>query len=128
MAKELTGGVGVDVVVDVAGPMTLAQSVAAVRLDGLVCTVGFVGGEAKTDGSGPHMPSVLDCWTNLFTARGIWTGNRLHMEDMCRAIEGNVEKLRPIVDKHAFKLEELKEAYEYLSAGKHQGKVCIAID
>lgn len=126
-AKELTGGVGVDVVVDVAGPTSLEQSVAAVRLDGLVCTMGFVGGEGEAK-DGPAMPSVLDCWTKLFTARGLWVGSRLHMEEMCRAIEANPEKLRPVIDQRVFKLEELKEAYEYLLSGKHQGKVCITID
>ena len=123
-AKEMTGGAGVDIVVDVAGPPTLAQSAASLKLDGSISVVGFVGGEGK----GPEMPSLLDCWINLFTARGIWVGSRLQMEEMCRAIEANLERLRPVVDPKVFKLEQLKEAYEYLASGKHQGKVCIEIE
>ncbi|EQL02865.1 alcohol dehydrogenase [Ophiocordyceps sinensis CO18] len=47
------------------------------------------------------------------------------MEDMCRAIEANPDKLRPVVDKKRFRLEELKDACEYMYSGKHFGKVCV---
>lgn len=123
VAKSLTGGVGVDLVVDVAGPTTLKQSMASLKLEGLLVTMGFVGGS-----EGGELPTLLDCWIGNFTARGIHVGNRQHMEDMCRAIEGNLERLRPVVDPRVFKLHELKEAYEYMESGKHQGKICIQID
>ena len=123
VAKSLTGDIGVDYVVEVGGPSTLKQSVAAVKLDGVITTMGFVGGT-----EGQDIPTLLDCWMNLFTARGIWVGNRQHMEDMCRAIEANLDKLRPIVDPKVFKLDQLPEAYEYLGQGVHQGKVCIELN
>ena len=65
VAKDLTGGAGVDVVVEVGGPTTLGESVDSLKLDGLVCMIGFVGGEGR------EMPSLLDTWTKLYTARGI---------------------------------------------------------
>ena len=37
MAKDLTGGAGVDVVVEGGGPTALGESVDSLRLDGLVC-------------------------------------------------------------------------------------------
>ena len=123
IAKSLTGGVGVDHVVEVAGPTTLKQSADSVKLDGVITVMGFVGGA-----EGKDIPNLLDCWINLFTARGIWVGNRQHMEDMCRAIEANLGKLRPIVDPKVFTLDQLQEAYEYLGQGTHQGKVCIEIN
>jgi NADPH:quinone reductase-like Zn-dependent oxidoreductase len=121
VAKELTGGVGVDVVVEVAGPSTMHQSIESVKLDGLISVVGFVGGE-----TGKQLPTLLDTWMKLFTARGLWVGSRAQMEDMCKAIEANVDKLRPVVDR-VFTLEQAKEAFEYMLAGKHQGKVVIEI-
>jgi NADPH:quinone reductase-like Zn-dependent oxidoreductase len=120
-AKRYTGGVGVDLAVDVTGPSGLEQSVKSLRLDGVITAVGSVG---PSDGT---VPTVFDTWTRLFTARGVWAGSRLHMEDMCRAIEGNLDRVRPVVDSKVFGLDELKEAYEYLGAGKHRGNVCIAI-
>ncbi|KAI0815546.1 putative alcohol dehydrogenase [Xylaria sp. FL0064] len=122
-AKRLTGGAGVDLVVDVTGPSGLEQSVKSLRLDGIVAVVGAIAGfegDAK-------VPTLIDSWASLFTSRGVWVGNRLQMEDMCRAIEGNIERLRPVVDSKVFKLDRLKEAYEYMESGKYLGKVCIEI-
>ncbi|KAH8901089.1 putative alcohol dehydrogenase [Thozetella sp. PMI_491] len=123
-AKKLAGGVGVDLVVEVAGPTTLQQSVNSLRLDGVITVVGFVAGIPE----GAQMPSLLDAWRRCFLARGIWQGTRPQMEEMCRAIEGNTERLRPIVAQKVFTLDQLKEAFTYLSEGKHQGKVCIKIE
>ncbi|KND86982.1 Zinc-type alcohol dehydrogenase-like protein [Tolypocladium ophioglossoides CBS 100239] len=121
-AKELTGGVGVDHVVEVAGPKSMAQSLAAIRIGGVITIIGFVAGPAE------DQPGFLDCLLHLCTARGILVGSRAQMDDMCRAIEANPEKLRPVVDKKLFRLEELKEAYEYQWSGQHFGKVCVQID
>lgn len=110
-----------DLVVEVVGAATLRQSVASLRLDATISIVGFAGGEAK----GADVPNLLDPWLKHYTARGISVGNRLLMEAMCRAVAANVDKLRPVVDARVFKLDQAKEAYEYLQAGKNMGKVCI---
>lgn len=122
-AKALTDDIGVDLVVEVAGPSSLAQSAAAVKLDGTLAVVGYVGGS-----EGQNVPSLLDTWLNLYTSRGIWVGNRMQMEEMCRAIEAHPESLRPVVDAKVFELEQLKDAMEYLSEGQNLGKVCISLD
>ena len=114
-----------DHVVEVAGPATLKQSVESVKIDGIISVVGFVGGDG---GGAAEVPNLLDAWLRNFIVRGIWTGSRQHMEALCRALEANLDKLRPVVDSRVFKLDQLKEALEYLKLGKHQGKVCIEID
>lgn len=120
-AKTITGGIGVDLVVDVAGASTLQQSVASIKLDGTLSVVGFVGGECK----GTEIPNLLDPWLKNYTVRGISVGSRLQMEAMCRAVEANIEKFRPVLDVKSFKLEQVKDAYEYLQAAGNFGKVCI---
>ena len=113
---------GADHVVEVAGPTSIAQSVASLKLDGTLSVIGSVGG-----GDGKEVPNLIACWMHLFTARGVWVGNRMQMEDMCRAIEANPEKLRPVINPKVFTLDQVKEAYEYQWAGKHQGKIGIEI-
>ncbi|KAM0263360.1 hypothetical protein ACHAQJ_001216 [Trichoderma viride] len=120
-AKQLTGGVGVDLVVEVAGAATMNQSVASLKPDGTLSVVGFAGGKAD----GAQVPSLLDPWLKHYTARGIAVGSRAQMEAMCGAIEANIERLHPIVDSTVFELDQVKEAYEYLRAGRNLGKVCI---
>ncbi|KAM5351157.1 hypothetical protein ACJ41O_003880 [Fusarium nematophilum] len=121
-AKELTGGVGVDHVVEVAGPASMRQSLNSVRIDGVITIVGFVGGVDQD-----KQPGFLENLNHLCTTRGILVGSRTQMEDMCRAVEANPDKLRPVVDPKVFTLDQLKEAYEYQWSGKHQGKVCIKV-
>ncbi|KAF4469197.1 alcohol dehydrogenase [Fusarium albosuccineum] len=121
-AKELTGRVGVDHVVEVAGPVSMRQSLNSIKIDGVISIIGFVGGTDK------EQPGFLDNLTHLCTTRGLLVGSRVQMEEMCRAIEANPEKLRPVVDPKIFSLDQLKEAYEYQWSGNHQGKVCVKIE
>jgi NADPH:quinone reductase-like Zn-dependent oxidoreductase len=120
-AKKITGGVGVDHIIEVAGPKSMEQSLKAVKVSGLITIIGFVGGFTK------DQPGFLECLNNLCTTRGILVGSRKQMEDMCLAIEGNPETLRPVVDQRLFELEQLKDAYEYQWSGQHFGKVCVTI-
>jgi NADPH:quinone reductase-like Zn-dependent oxidoreductase len=122
-AKELTGGVGVDHVIEVAGPASMRQSLASVKIDGVITIIGFVGGNKDE-----KEPGFLENLNHLCTTRGILVGNRGQMEEMCRAVEANPEKLRPVVDTKVFTFDQVKEAYEYQWSGKHQGKVCIEVN
>lgn len=123
-AKELTGGIGFDHVIEVAGPKSMAQSLEAVKMDGVISIIGFVGGIFKADDE----PGFLSALQRLCTVRGIIVGNRAQMEEMVAAIEANPEKLKPVIDPRVFPLEQLKEAYEYQWSAKHQAKVVITID
>lgn len=53
-------------------------------------------------------------------------GSRLQMEDIVRAVVVNIIKL--VVDKKVFRLEEVREAYDYMWKQQHFGKVYIEID
>jgi NADPH:quinone reductase-like Zn-dependent oxidoreductase len=118
-AKLTPGGAGVQHVVEVGGPNTMAQSLKAVGIDGVISIIGFIGGFSK------EQPTFLDCLSNICTVRGILVGSRLQMEDMCAAIEAN--DIKPVVDGKVFGLSELKEAYQYMWDQKHFGKLTIKI-
>ena len=106
-AKSLTpGGLGVEHIIEVGGPVTMAQSLKAIRLEGVITIIGFLAGNAK------EQPSFLECLNTGATVRGALVGSRLQFEDMNRAIDAM--GIKPVVDKKEFELEDLKEAYQYM--------------
>ncbi|KAL7895999.1 GroES-like protein [Trichoderma sp. SZMC 28014] len=120
-AKALTGGVGVDHVVEVGGPLSMAQSLKAIKAGAVINIVGYLGGSEGKE------PSFSDSFKYRCIVRPIAVGSRLLLEDLCRAIEANPERLRPVIDPKIFQLDQLKEACEYQWSGQHKGKVCIEI-
>lgn len=119
-AKKLTpGGLGVDHVIEVGGADTLEQSCAAIKYEGVISIIGFLGGaKPKT--------SALDALFHLCTFRGVYVGPREMLEDMVKCIEAN--DIHPVLDPTVFSLDQAKEAYQYMWDKKHFGKVAIKID
>ena len=107
-------GEGYDFVIEVGGEATLAESVAAVKMEGTIAQIGFVGGAGKAT-------SPLEPLLRTFTHRGICVGSRALFLDMVRGLE--VNKIEPVIDEKVFEFTEAKEAYEYLKAAKHFGKL-----
>ncbi|KAK6208638.1 zinc-binding dehydrogenase [Colletotrichum tabaci] len=124
VAKSLTpDGLGVDHIIEVGGPGTVAQSLKAVKLEGVISVIGFLSiGDAASAG---QQPTLLDALNNLCTIRGILVGSRQQFEEMNRAIDAN--GIKPVVDAKIFGFEEVKEAYQYQWEQKHFGKVVIKI-
>lgn len=120
-AKKLSPhGLGVDHILEVGGPTTMKQSLQAIRPEGVISIIGFLGGMSK------DQPSFLDCLNNICTVRGVLVGSRLQFEAMIAAIDAN--NIKPVVDEKVFGLEELKDAYQYMWKQKHFGKLTIKID
>lgn len=119
-ARRLTpGGLGVDHVVEVGGAGTLEQSCAAIKYEGVISIVGFLGGaRPKT--------SALDALFHLCTFRGVYVGSREMLEDMVRCIEAN--DIHPVLDPTVFSLDKAKDAYQYMWDKKHVGKIAIKIE
>ncbi|KAI1344469.1 putative zinc-containing alcohol dehydrogenase [Xylariaceae sp. FL0016] len=119
-AKSLTpSGWGVDHVIEVGGKDTAAQSLKAIKMEGVITIVGFLGG-VKVESS------IIECLTNLCTTRGIYVGSREQMEDMVAAIEAN--NIKPVIDEKVFSFDKTREAYDYMWAKSHFGKVAIKIE
>lgn len=116
-ARELTGGIGVDLVIEVGGAGTLDQSLRAVRYGGAISLIGNLAGiDAQVR------------LTLIFMQRirllGIFVGHRESFEEMNRAIA--VHRMRPVVDR-VFPLEETRDAFELMAVGGHFGKICVRI-
>ncbi|KAI0742920.1 NAD-P-binding protein [Daedaleopsis nitida] len=115
---RLTGGRGVDHVIEVGGPGTIMKSVNCVRYGGSVDVIGFVAGQADTS----RLPVAV--LSKGVIMRGILIGSRAQFEDMNRLI--SAVKLKPVVDK-VFDFEHTPEAYEYLESQQHVGKVVVKV-
>lgn len=113
--REITGGIGVDHIVEVGGPGTLNESLRAVRYGGRISFLGSL-----TGGGGVINTAAI--FLKDLRMQGIYVGSREMFEAMNRAI--TLHKLRPIVDR-VFPFEEAREALAYMKSGAHFGKVCI---
>jgi NADPH:quinone reductase-like Zn-dependent oxidoreductase len=116
-AKELTGGAGVDHVVEVGGAGTLQQSLRAVRFGGTISLIGNLAG-TKTE------LLLTQVFMQRIRLNGILVGHRESFEAMNRAIA--LHRLRPVIDR-VFPLAEARAAFDHMAAGDHFGKIVIAI-
>jgi NADPH:quinone reductase-like Zn-dependent oxidoreductase len=115
VAVKLTGG-GVDHVVEVGGPGTLAQSLRAIRVGGKITLIGVLAGAAEI-----NPMSIFARRANL---QGISVGSTQMFEAMNRAIAAG--GLKPVIDK-VFSFAEAPEAYRHLQSARHFGKLVIRV-
>ncbi|WP_374530229.1 NAD(P)-dependent alcohol dehydrogenase [Novosphingobium sp.] len=116
-ALELTGGVGVDTVVEIGGSGTLDQSMVATRVGGHVALIGVLAGFA-----GPVQTALL--MAKNLRVQGLTVGSRNQQLDMIAGIEAN--GIRPIISDH-FPLAKLGEAFKHQAANAHFGKIVVDI-
>ncbi|WP_114948651.1 zinc-dependent alcohol dehydrogenase family protein [Microvirga calopogonii] len=114
-ARDWTGGRGVDHVIEVGGPGTLGQSIAAVRVGGHISLIGVLTGRAGEVPTGALMAKQA-------RLQGLIVGNRSQQLDFVRAIEAT--GLRPVIDR-SFALADMAEAFRYEESGAHFGKICL---
>ena len=114
-AKKLTGGRGVDHVVEIGGAGTIEQSVRASRLGGHISLIGVLAGFA-----GPINTALL--MSMQIRLIGITVGARQHQQDMVRAIDAN--GIKPVLDQ-SFALEKLADAFRRQESNQHFGKIVV---
>jgi NADPH:quinone reductase-like Zn-dependent oxidoreductase len=113
--REITGGRGVDLVVEVGGAGTLPQSMKAVRTGGRISLIGVLTGNT---GEVNPLPLVM----KKVRMQGILVGSREMFESMNRAI--SVNRFSPSIDR-VFSFEDVGEALRTMESGAHFGKICI---
>ncbi|MDT3672092.1 MAG: NAD(P)-dependent alcohol dehydrogenase [Aromatoleum sp.] len=111
----LTGGRGVDHVVEVGGPGTLPQSMRSARVGGHIALIGALTGFAD-------MVPTAELMLRQQRVTGIGVGSREHQLDLVRAVE--TTGLRPVIDR-SFALDDLADAFRLQQAGGHFGKIGI---
>ena len=112
---ELTGGSGVDRIVEVGGPGTFDRSVNAVRVGGIISLIGVL-----TGFTGATNPTSI--MRKSITVKGIYVGSRAMFADMNRAIEAH--NLKPVIDQ-TFDFKDARSAYHAMRGAGHFGKLVI---
>ena len=115
--RELTGGRGADIVVEVGGPATLGQSITACRIAGHIALIGVLTGR-----SGEVPTAAL--MARQQKLQGLIVGSRTHQTDFVRALEAT--GLKPVIDR-TFPLAEIADAFRHEESGQHFGKICLEI-
>jgi len=113
--RELSGGNGVDHVVEVVGG-DLTQVMRARRVGGNVYMIGALSRKPVEFMAG----AIINGNSSII---GLTVGSRQHQQDMVRAIEAN--GLKPAVDR-IFPFEEIGQAFRYQEARAHFGKICLS--
>lgn len=116
-AKVLTGGQGVDLVVEIGGAGTLEQSIRAVRVGGTIALIGVVAGAAA---SAVPLPLVV---MRAVRMQGVTLGSRVDFEAMLKACTR--AQLHPVLDERRFAFEQIPAAFARMRAGEHFGKITI---
>lgn len=113
---RITGGRGVDHIIELAGGPGLAQSVAAVTVGG---RIQIAGGLDRYEVSAPTPPILL----KAVTMQGVLAGPRRALEDFVRAVDAN--GLKPVIA-HRYAFNELPQALKHLQAGAF-GKIVLGL-
>jgi len=117
VVRKLTGGAGVDLVLEVGGPGTFERSIKSTRVGGTIALIGLLD-------AGTEPPNIIPLLLNAQKVHGIYVGSVAMFEEMNRAI--TVNQIRPVIDR-IFPFAEARQAYEHLISQKHLGKIVIRV-
>jgi NADPH2:quinone reductase len=127
VTREITGGKGVDVILDMVGGDYIERNYDAAAVDGRVVQIAFLGG-----------PKATVNFSKLMVKRLHHTGSTLRPRSpadkaaMVSAIEAKVMplmragKIKPVMDS-SFPLREAAEAHRRMETSQHIGKIVLIV-
>lgn len=114
---EITGGKGVDAVLDVAGGDTFSKCISAIRLNGFVGIVGLLENQQASF-------NIFEAIYKVATIKVVATGSKEGFGRLITAIDLN--GVNPVID-NVYQLRDINEAFRHLKADNHFGKIVIQI-
>ncbi len=115
--RRLTGGRGADLVVELGGAQSLAQSIRAVRTGGTVALIGVLSGANAEIELGRIV-------TRGLRLQAVTLGSREDFKAMVRFIDQH--RLKPVIDPQLrFRFDQARAAIMTISQGRHFGKLAI---
>jgi NADPH:quinone reductase-like Zn-dependent oxidoreductase len=115
---ELTGGRGVDRVLDIGGPDTIGQSITALRVGGTIAIIG------RLTGTAPARFDPAALFGGAKRLAGLMVGSRTMTHDLARFVEQT--RLKPVIDR-TFRFAQVGDGYRYLERAAHFGKVVVHV-
>ena len=115
--KNLTSGLGVDVVFESVGEKTWSMTLAMLRSFGRVVIAGTTSGDMGTQ-------DLSDIYVRQLSIFGARMGTKEEFEKVLELVAAG--KLKPIIDK-TFPLKGAAEAQGRMAEGKHFGKIVLEI-
>ncbi|CAE6404091.1 unnamed protein product [Rhizoctonia solani] len=121
--KELTGGKGVEQVLEVGGQGTLMQSLKSIKREGFVHVIGVVAQ------SNPGGETLHDLAMTVLFGQASMAGILVGSKAMCERLDTFMtkHKIKPVIDR-VFGWSEVVDALDYQLSGSHFGKIIIKID
>lgn len=125
--KELTGGHGVDVVLDMVGGDYVARNIKCMAEDGRHVSIAVQGGATATVPIFEIMRRRLTLTGSTLRARDV-AFKALVADELSRTVWPHVEagKLKPVIDT-TFPLDQAADAHRRMEAGTHMGKIVLAV-
>jgi NADPH:quinone reductase-like Zn-dependent oxidoreductase len=114
---RLTGGRGVDHIVEIGGAGGLSRSFQSIGFGGKIALIGFL----AAPGAEPNPYPLMMKGGSL---EGVGVGSTKMFEDLNRAIE--INRIKPPIDK-VFPFEDAPEAFRHLASGNFVGKIVISV-
>ncbi|GAA6022607.1 hypothetical protein JCM10207_003921 [Rhodosporidiobolus poonsookiae] len=121
--KKLTGGRGVDHVIEIGGAATLPRSIRSCRVGCNVWVIGYLSDFAKDKSKDEMANLAVEILISQVGVRGVIVGSREHYEQLNRCVE--INKIVPIVDK-VYPFEKIQEAYKASDRGAF-GKIVVEL-
>ena len=112
-----THGDGVDLVVEVGGAGTFAQSLKAVRVGGTIAQIGVLSQSQEPLQIAPILRKQV-------RVQGIYVGSRQNFTSMNRAIA--LAGMKPVIDS-VFAFDEARAAFQTMESASHFGKIVVRV-
>ena len=114
---DMSGGRGVDRVMEVGGPGTLQKSITCTRVGGAIQLIGILTGASSKI-------VLTDIMRKSISMRGIYVGSRAMFLEMNKFLAEH--KIRPVVDE-VFDFDQAQDAFQRLRSATHFGKLVIRV-
>ena len=120
---RITGGRGVDHIVEIGGAGSLGLSYQAIGFGGKIALIGFL--SAPGPSGRPRIdPNPAPLMMKAASLCGVGVGNTTSFEDLNRAIA--INGIKPVVDT-VYRFDDAVQAFNRLATGDFFGKLVIAI-